>query len=102
MNDGSNSRASVTVEIAGEEYTLRTNADEAYTRRCAALVNERMAQVRAGGLDRQKAAILVALSLSDDVLQRQQESERLQEAVKTRVDTLADTLTNAIGADPDS
>ena len=36
------SRTSVRVTIAGEQYTLRTDADEAYTRRCAALVDERM------------------------------------------------------------
>ena len=32
----------ITVELAGEQYTLRTDADEAYARRCAALVDARM------------------------------------------------------------
>lgn len=95
MNDQASggSRASVTVEIAGEEYTLRTNADEGYTRRCAALVNERMAQVRsATGLDRQKSAILAALSLSDDVLQNQADVASLRDQVGARARTVAERL----------
>jgi cell division protein ZapA (FtsZ GTPase activity inhibitor) len=61
----------VRVEIAGNKYTLRTDADEAYTRRCAALVDERMRQI--GGeahMDARKTAIMAALSLSDDLLQQ--------------------------------
>ena len=87
-------KASVKVEIAGEEYTLRTNADEAYTRRCAALVNDRIEEIRAGtGLDRTKAAIMAALSLSDDVLQQRAQVEGLKGTVDTRADALAERLT---------
>ncbi len=67
-------RGSVTtvqVEIAGSRYTLRTDADEAYTRRCAAMVDERMREI--GGrahMGATKTAIMAAISLSDDLLQQ--------------------------------
>ena len=73
MSDAPNgSVTTVTVEIAGNRYTLRTDADEAYTRRCAAMVDERMRRI--GGqtrMDATKSAIMAALSLSDDLLQQQ-------------------------------
>ena len=42
MSGRDEGRTAVRVEIAGEEYTIRSDADEEYTRRCAALVDERM------------------------------------------------------------
>lgn len=77
----SGERGSITtvqVEIAGSKYTLRTDADEAYTRRCAAVVDERMRKI--GGeahMDARKTAIMAALALSDELLQ-QQDSFRVQ------------------------
>lgn len=62
----------ITVELAGEQYTLRTDADEAYARRCAALVNERMQEI---GIDpgsfAKKAAIMAALSLADELFRQE-------------------------------
>lgn len=73
-------RTSIRVEIAGEWYTLRADADEEYTRRCAALVDERMSAVsEQTGVSAKNAAILAALSLSDELLRRQsQVSDRLR------------------------
>lgn len=90
-------KASIKVEIAGEEYTLRTNAGEEYTRRCAALVNDRMEEIRSGsGLDRLKAAIMAALSLSDDILQQRAEIEDLRNAVESEADTLVERLDRSL------
>ncbi len=62
-------RTAIRVEIAGEEYTLRADADEEYTRRCAALVDERMKTVsEKGGVSTKNAAIMAALALSDELL----------------------------------
>ncbi|MDE2874452.1 MAG: cell division protein ZapA [Gemmatimonadota bacterium] len=83
-------RGSVTtvrVEIAGNRYTLRTDADEAYTRRCAALVDERMRQI--GGearMDARKTAIMAALSLSDDLLQQQEKFRERALALTGRIE----------------
>lgn len=65
-------RRSVRVEIAGEEYSLRTDAEEAYTRQCASLVDERMKAIGGGSMAHlKKTAILAALSLASDLLQHQ-------------------------------
>ncbi|NNM32330.1 MAG: cell division protein ZapA [Gemmatimonadetes bacterium] len=91
------SKASVKVEIAGEEYTLRTNADESYTIRCAALVNDRMEEIHgASGLDRTKTAIMAALSLSDDVLQERARLEEMRSQVAGATERLADRLDQAL------
>ncbi len=77
----------VRVEIAGNKYTLRTDADEAYTRRCAALVDERMRQI--GGqaqMDARKTAIMAALSLSDDLLQQQEKFREQALALAGRIE----------------
>lgn len=77
----------VRVEIAGNRYTLRTDADEAYTRRCAALVDERMRQV--GGqahVDARKTAIMAALSLSDDLLQQEDRFRKQALALAGRIE----------------
>ncbi|MDH3222569.1 MAG: cell division protein ZapA [Gemmatimonadota bacterium] len=95
MNEAS--KASVKVEIAGEEYTLRTNANESYTLRCAALVNERMEEIRAAsGLDRTKTAIMAALSLSDDILQERARLEEFRSQVAGTAERLADQLDQAL------
>lgn len=71
-------RRAVRVTIAGEQYVLRTGADEAHTKKCAAIVDERMKQAGAeGGLERDKVAVMAALLLADDLLRGQSEAENL-------------------------
>ena len=92
MSDSAHaSRTTVRVKIAGEEYTLRTDADEAYTRRCAAFVDERMRAIGGeSGLGAKKTAIMAALSLSDDLLQQ-------QERFRNQAQKLAGRLQEALG-----
>ncbi len=70
----------VTVEIAGEEYTIRAEATPDYTRECARYVDATIAQIeRQGGLvEVQKAAILAALSLTDQLFQARAEVDALR------------------------
>lgn len=84
------SRTTVRVEIAGEKYTLRTDADEAYTRRCAEFVDERMRAIGGeSGLGAKKTAIMTALSLSDDLLE-------LRERFRNQAEELAGRLQEAL------
>ena len=95
MSEGE--RASIQVTIAGEPYTLRTNADEAYTLECAAIVNDRIEEIRTtSGLDRRKAAILAALSLSDDVLQQRSQSENARTSLEAEANELAERLEDVL------
>ena len=79
-------KASVTVRIAGEEHTIRANAEPAYTKKCAKLVDERIQQIRAQSrlIESHKAAILAALSLADEYFQARDEADRIRQDLGTR------------------
>lgn len=95
-NDGQ--MTSVTVRIAGEEYTIRANAAPDYTRRCAALVDERIGEIRQklGLIESHKAAILAALSIADEFFQAQRDLEGCREESGARARRLADRLRAAL------
>ncbi len=59
-----NAREAVTVRIAGEEHTIRSNAEPEYTTRCAAHVDQRIHQIKkqVGLLEGHKVAILPSAS----------------------------------------
>ncbi|MDP2955913.1 MAG: cell division protein ZapA [Longimicrobiales bacterium] len=82
----SDERALVTVRIAGEEHTIRANAEPAYTRRCAKLVDDRIHEIRtkSGLIEGHKAAILAALSIADELFQAVDELERTRKEVLSR------------------
>lgn len=93
-------RSSVTVRIAGEEHTIRANAEPEYTRRCAELVDERIhgIQERSGLLDSRRATILAALSLTDELLQAREALEAEREERASRLLDLARRLEDAARA----
>ena len=91
-------KTSVTVRIAGEEHTIRANAEPSYTRRCARHVDERIHQIRtqAGLIEGHKAAILAALSIADECFRAQEELARLRRHVGERADRLAGRVRAAL------
>lgn len=94
-------RSSVTVRIAGEEHTIRANAEPEYTRRCAEMVDERIQRIReqAGPLETHRAAILAALSLTDELLQARSDLDRHRRELASRADNLARRLEDALDAE---
>lgn len=93
-------RSSVTVRIAGEEHTIRANAEAEYTRRCATMVDERIQRIKeqSGLLDTHRAAILAALSLTDELLQARATAERQREELAERIRTVSDRLEKVLDA----
>jgi len=91
MNDSKNP---VTVEIAGEEHVIRANTEPEYTRRCARFVDERISEIRerSGLIEGHRAAILAALSITDEYFQAKEDLERLQEEVAARTEELVRRL----------
>lgn len=92
-------RTVVTVEIAGEEYTIRTEATPDYTRECAAYVDAAIAQIeRQGGLvEVHKAVILAALSLTDQLFQARAEVEELRSEMARLASDLASDIEAHLG-----
>ena len=81
----------ITVEIAGERYTLRTDADEEYSRRCAAMVDARMRAISGDpGPIAKKTAIMAALALADELLKQRagirEQSRALAERIESAIE----------------
>lgn len=91
---------SVTVRIAGEEHVIRAAAPAEYTRACASLVDDRIMEIRSktGLMEPRKAAILAALSISDELLQARERLSRLQDEVDRRTGELAARIDEALGS----
>lgn len=70
----------VTVQIAGEDYTLRTPASADYTRDCATHVDRTIQEILASGPFMQvpKAGILAALAVTDQLFQARREAQELR------------------------
>lgn len=83
-------RTVTTVEIAGEEYTIRSEATEEYTRECARYVDETITEIMSRGtlIEAHKAAILAALALADQLFQSRREADALRAEVAARSERL--------------
>jgi cell division protein ZapA len=90
----SRGRAAVTVRIGGEDHTIRANVEPEYTRRCAQVVDERITDIKQqlGLIESHKAAILAALSLTDELFRAQGEVWELRSDTTRRVHELAARL----------
>ncbi len=94
MNDPG--RSVVTVEIAGEEYTLRADTTPDYAKECASHVDHTITEILQGGalVQTHKAAILAALSLTDQLFQARRETD----ALRAEIGRLAERLTADVRA----
>lgn len=80
MNDRAPSRRSVTVEIAGERHVLRSDASPEYTESVAAHVDSTIRSISLGNvLEPHRAAILAALTVTDDLFHARDELSSLRE-----------------------
>jgi cell division protein ZapA len=79
-------RTVITVEIAGEEYTIRSEATQEHMRECARVVNEAISEIMARGslVEAHKAAILAALALADQLIQCRRDARVLTDEVAVR------------------
>ena len=80
-------KKSVTVDIAGQKFTLKTDADEAYVKSLARFVTGKMDEARraAKTVATQSVAILAALHIADDLFQ-------VRHKVKEKSRTILDLL----------
>ncbi len=83
----------VKVMIGGDEFSLRSDRSDTYTRAVADHVDRAMKEVRASGhlIESHKAAILAALAITDDLFQvrsAEREMEQRLSALSTEVSRL--------------
>jgi cell division protein ZapA len=87
----------VTVRIGGEDHTIRANVEPEYTKKCAAWVDDRITEIRKqlGLIESHKAAILAALSITDEMFQARARVEDIQNSVAQRTESLLFQLEQA-------
>jgi cell division protein ZapA len=84
----------VKVSIGGDEYTLKSDRPPEYTRSVAEHVDKALKEVLSTGaiVESQKAAILAALAITDDLFQ----SRRAQREMTDRLNALGAELTRLL------
>jgi cell division protein ZapA len=96
-----NPKTVVTVVIAGDEYTIRSEATPDYTRECAEYVDRTLAQIQRQGtlVEAHKAAILAALSLTDQLFQARAEADALRREIARLASKLAGDIERKMSAE---
>lgn len=98
----SRNREMVTVEIMGEEYTLRSDTSPEYTRKVADHVNRVAAEVRQQGgvMDPRKIAILAALTVTDQMFRVKDGVDRVRGIVDQRAEKLTRRVLEVVESTP--
>jgi cell division protein ZapA len=74
-------KRSVTVEVAGQKFSLKTDADDEYVKSLAAFVNDKLTEARASGrtFSTHALAILAAMNIADELFQARKKQRRVRE-----------------------
>jgi len=89
---------SITVEIAGQSHTIRSDAEPGYVRALASVVDGRIRDVQKAalksvrGASREAAAMLVALQLADELEREKRRRAALRRRIRTETDRLRAAL----------
>lgn len=88
------------VEIAGDEYTIRSETSAEYIRACARHVNETIDEIMSQGrlVEAHKAAILAAMALADQLFQARAEAETLRTRLVEKSARLLDEIEDKLPA----
>jgi cell division protein ZapA len=87
-------KRSVTVEVAGQKLTLRTDAGEEYLHALAAFVNEKIAEVKTSTrtFSTHALAILAALNIADELFQAREQKDDLRKRVREKAQRIGELL----------
>lgn len=89
-------RHTVAVEIAGERHVLRSDVPPERTRAIAAHVDEIIRSLPSfPTLERDRAAILASLSITDELFKAREEIEQLRAEIEARTAEIAEILESA-------
>jgi len=88
----------VTVRIGGEDHTIRANVEPEYTQKCAEWVDDRIGEIKkqVGLIESHKAAILAALSITDEMFQARAQVEEIRDSSILKAEALVMRLEEAI------
>lgn len=84
------------VEIFGQTYSLRADADAEHVKRVAVLLDQRMREVASSGrtVSTVQIAVLAALDIASEFLQIRDDARSLAREIETRSDSMARRIDN--------
>lgn len=82
------------MSIAGNQFSVRTDAKPKYVRDLAAYVEEKMAEAKGNrsGMSTQTLVLLAAMSIADELKQSQREQRDFKREVRERSTQILKTL----------
>lgn len=80
----------VTVEVAGQKFSLKTDGDEEYIQSLACFVTEKISEVKASTrtFSTHALAILAALNIADELFQSREAGAELRRRVREKSERL--------------
>ena len=89
-----NRKQSVTVNIFGEDYAIRSDSNDEYTKKVANYLNGKMKEVADGLANRSysKVAVLAAMNIADELFKEKIDKENKLSQVEERAQTLVKWL----------
>lgn len=90
-------KRSVTVQVGGQKYTLKTDDDDRLVKSLAAHVDAKFREIQRASRspDTQAVAVLTALQVAEELFQARQESADLKKRVREKTRSLLDYLAKA-------
>ena len=87
-------KRSVTVQIAGVKYALKTEEDDRYVKQVAAFVDAKMrdTQKHTRTVDTQAVAVLAALQIAEELFNERQQSGELRKKIREKSQSLLEVL----------
>jgi cell division protein ZapA len=87
-------KRSVSVQIAGVRYSLKTDEDERWVKSIAAFVDTKMRDVQkhTRTVDTQSVAVLAALQVAEELFAERRDARELRKSIRERSQSLLDYL----------
>ena len=87
-------KRSVTVQIAGVRYALKTEEDDRWVKQVAAFVDAKMRDVQkhTRTVDTQAVAVLTALQIAEELFAERRDSGELRKKIREKSQSLLDYL----------
>ena len=87
-------KRSVSVQIAGVRYSLKTDEDERWVKSLAAYVDGKMREVQKSTrtVDTQSAAVLTALQVAEELFAERRGARELRKSIREKSQSLLDYL----------
>ena len=88
-------KRSVTVQIAGVKYALKTDEDDRWVKSVAAFVDGKIREVQkhTRTVDTQAVAVLTALQIAEELFNERRQSSELRKKIRDKSQSLLDALT---------